>query len=390
MKLDNQKSFPTVSSNKEQKKKIHDYALVLYEYCKEKGVLARVMEVNFRPYGIEFFVEIAHGTPIGSLLKLETGIAKALSAPGKMVSIIAPVRGCNFAKIILPWVHPYSKIPIPIIPESGFPGIKLLKKSIQYYEWYQKFFGTNGNNQTHHYWNDSSDCAKNYQLIKNEFSQFERKPNLPQYAKMVEDTINTFGIPCTIFEVINRPDDILFNIKPKEKIEYEQILQYHRDLAMLFNMSIGQIRIVNALDEYGVFGICIDRRNYLGDTYTRQNNAVAENTSRKGIRKIVGDWLLRKSWKYFFRYDEIFLDEGLSWLWAIYRNKYKKLCTEELIDLLNTQTLDTLSTREHTSANAAIQSILEDRNIDLSAIVAPGGGLLENTNCHLDGKKIVR
>jgi DNA segregation ATPase FtsK/SpoIIIE-like protein len=68
------------------------------------GITARVVEINYRPKDTEFCLEIALGTTLESITKLNKDIAMALASPSGDVEIEAPMPGRQLIAIRTPYI----------------------------------------------------------------------------------------------------------------------------------------------------------------------------------------------------------------------------------------------------------------------------------------------
>ncbi len=68
------------------------------------GITARVVEINYRPKDTEFCIEIALGTPVENVTRLNKDIAMALASPSGDVEILAPLPGRQLIGIRTPYI----------------------------------------------------------------------------------------------------------------------------------------------------------------------------------------------------------------------------------------------------------------------------------------------
>lgn len=99
-----------VKVNKTDDPRISDSTLVKIDaYTIEQtlasfGITARVVEINNRPKDTEFGIEIALGTAVESVTRLNKDIAMALASPSGDVEIIAPLPGRQLIGIRTPYI----------------------------------------------------------------------------------------------------------------------------------------------------------------------------------------------------------------------------------------------------------------------------------------------
>lgn len=78
-------------------------AAIIEQTLDALGITARIAEINFRPKDTEFCLEIALGTPLESITKLNKDIAMALASPTGDVEIEAPIPGRSLIAIRVPY-----------------------------------------------------------------------------------------------------------------------------------------------------------------------------------------------------------------------------------------------------------------------------------------------
>ncbi len=88
---------------KENKLDIRKIALMIEMTLESHGVIARVVEINKNEKDIDFNLEIALGTPIENLTKLNKDLAMAIASPTGDVEIIAPIPGRSLIEIKVPF-----------------------------------------------------------------------------------------------------------------------------------------------------------------------------------------------------------------------------------------------------------------------------------------------
>lgn len=78
-------------------------AAIIEQTLDALGITARIAEINYRPKDTEFCLEIALGTPLESITKLNKDIALALASPTGDVEIEAPIPGRALVAIRMPY-----------------------------------------------------------------------------------------------------------------------------------------------------------------------------------------------------------------------------------------------------------------------------------------------
>lgn len=78
-------------------------ATIIEQTFESFGITARVAEINYRPKDTEFCLEIALGTSLESITKLNKDIALALASPTGNVEIEAPIPGRSYIAVRMPY-----------------------------------------------------------------------------------------------------------------------------------------------------------------------------------------------------------------------------------------------------------------------------------------------
>ena len=384
------KAMTPVTSNREQNGRIRAYAQIIEEYFEAHGIPARVTEVNSEPHGIQFCIEVAVGTEIERILKLQKELTRILAAPHNRLAIEAPIPGRNLIGITIPRVCSYPDIPVLESPDPNSENIWLLKKSAQYYRHYQKVCGPTLEKEkliekdTH----DVDSITRDYFFLKTVFSKFEKKPDLRVNARILEATFEAFGLSVNITEININADHYLYFAKPKNEMEAKNIVKLNKDIALALSAPGGTVGIRAPMPERDEIGISVFRINILGEPIT-VHNFQDKSSSRGYFRKIISTKLLKISRDFFLRYELKFRKADLYSLVEKYRKQFRKMYNNQLITVFNEERGASDSLRERASRLFAMQQEFDRRNIDYSNIAMFTNGLSYKEKISLVGKKIV-
>jgi len=96
-----------IKSIEDEEKKLRNsivrkLAMIIETSFESFGIICKVVEYNFRPNDIEFFLELALGTPLEKVIKHHKDIAMAVSSSTGEVEIEAPIPGRSLFAVRIP------------------------------------------------------------------------------------------------------------------------------------------------------------------------------------------------------------------------------------------------------------------------------------------------
>ena len=105
-------------------------AMLIEKTFESFGIVSKTVEVDTKPYTVEYRLEIAMGTSLEKILKLEKDLALALASPTGHVFIEAPIHGRALVGVTVPKLLKEGET-----KWSLFPGLLLIRVS----QWLYKF-----------------------------------------------------------------------------------------------------------------------------------------------------------------------------------------------------------------------------------------------------------